>query len=77
MPITIGSGLPVANSTTTPMARAPLSICSVPSRADAVPAMAPCFSSASTEVVGITSPISALATKYMPISTARSSPPSR
>ena len=58
-----------------PIPSAPISICSVPSSAEAVPAMAPCSSSASTELVGITMPMKALEMKYIPISTHILSPP--
>ena len=64
MPATIGNGRPFENKPATDMAAAPVSICSVPSSAEAVPAMAPCFSSASTAVVGITRPMNVLAMKY-------------
>ena len=57
------------------MATAPASICSVPISAEAVPAISPCASSASTAVVGITCPMKALAQKKSTISTASELPP--
>jgi hypothetical protein len=75
MPATIGSGRPSVKKPTTAMASAPVSICSVPSSAEAVPAMAPCISSASTPVVGITRPMKPEAMKYRTISTQMLSPP--
>ncbi|RWF73279.1 MAG: hypothetical protein EOS26_18290 [Mesorhizobium sp.] len=56
MPATIGSGVPSKNTPAMPMATAPIAKCSVPISAEAVPAIAPCSSMASTEVVGITRP---------------------
>ncbi|MNT82051.1 hypothetical protein D3C72_2217290 [compost metagenome] len=47
----------------------------MPSSAEAVPAMAPCISSASTPVVGITRPMKPEAMKYRTINTHRLSPP--
>lgn len=50
IPVTIGRGLSLANHPTTAVAAAPVSICAVPSSADAVPAMWPRRSIASTPV---------------------------
>ncbi|CDX13077.1 conserved hypothetical protein [Mesorhizobium sp. ORS 3324] len=56
MPATIGSGVPSKNRPATPIASAPMAKCSVPINAEAVPAISPCSSMASTEVVGMTRP---------------------
>ena len=56
MPVTIGIGSPLAKKLVTVIAATPVTMCSVPISADAVPAISPCSSSASTEVVGMTRP---------------------
>ena len=48
MPVTIGSGVPSKNTLTIAMATAAIANCSVPISAEAVPAISPCASSAST-----------------------------
>ena len=54
---TIGMAVPSVNSPPRAITLAPNTNWQVPIRAEAVPAMAPCCSSASTEVVGTTSPM--------------------
>src|SRR6185437_10578380 len=56
MPPTIGKALPSRKRPTTAITAAPVTNCSVPISAEAVPAIGPCRSSASTAVVGITRP---------------------
>jgi hypothetical protein len=53
---TIGIAVPSVNRPLKAMALAPKTNWKVPISADAVPALAPCRSSASTDVAGITSP---------------------
>ena len=75
MPLTIGSALPSTNAAMQAITTAPVTICKVPSRADAVPAISPCASSASTDVVGTTRPRNPKLTNTSTASTSRRSTP--
>lgn len=73
--VTIGSEVPSKKMLTITIMIPPETICRVPPSADAMPAIGPCSSKASTIVVGMTNPRQAKAKNSMAISTARLSTP--
>ena len=75
MVATIGSDVPSKNTLEITIITAPVTICSVPPSAEAMPAIGPCSSSASTMVEGMTRPRQAKAKKSIAISTGRLSTP--